>query len=61
MEYDFVVEEADQLKAKLIRGDDRQSDLNSEEMEAIEEEEKLVQQIIKKGKMGFSQEFGHTD
>ena len=42
MEYDFVVEEAVQLKARLIGGNDRKSELDSEEMEALEEEEKLV-------------------
>ena len=57
MEYDFVVEEADQLKARLIGGNDRKSELDSEEMEAIEEEEKLVQQIVKKGTMGLSNEY----
>lgn len=52
MEYDFVAEEADQLKAKLVLGENDGQELDSEELEALDEEEKLVQSIIKKGTMG---------
>jgi hypothetical protein len=48
MEYDFVAEEAEQLKADLIKigkneiDDIQRDNMDSDELEALEEEEKLV-------------------
>ena len=60
MEYDYVVEEADQLRKELIQGkvtdENEQPALDSEELEAMEEEDKLVQSMVKKGTMQKLQE-----
>ncbi len=60
MEYDYVAEEAEQLKKDLIRGSNGAANIggeegglamDSDELEAMEEEEKLVKQMVKKGTM----------
>ena len=60
MDYEYVAGEADQLRDNLIKGRvtaeaadpaDIMQQMDSEELEAMEEEEKLVRDMVKKGTM----------
>ena len=52
MDYEHVIGEAIQLKDDLVKGTIQNDEgMDSDEMEALEEEEKFVRSMVKKGTM----------
>lgn len=65
MDYEYVEGEASQLRENLIKGRVTEApadmQMDSEELEAMEEEEKLVRDMVKKGTMSKRQECDEDD